>query len=195
MKPVYIFTIVALVLLGSGAVWFFSSSASLDFTDLPNILQNSPGASSTKQTSSQDSLSPGEVPAGQKEYRNDMYKFSLIHPEPLSVKEFNEGEGAMTITFENTETLEGFQIYVVPYEGYKVSEEQFVMDVPSGVREELTDVYVDGVLGTSFRSRHALLGDTREIWFIHEGYLYEATTILSQGDDMEAILTTWRFHQ
>lgn len=133
------------------------------------------------------------VPEGMHEYRSEQYRFSLLYPEYMKVKEQDEGQGAATITFEDISRNEGFQIFIVPYLEAQVSEERFRMDIPSGVRRDIRDVAVDGAVGAAFTSEHQLLGETSEIWFVQGGYLYEVTTLKELETWFSAILSTWEF--
>ena len=38
------------------------------------------------------------------------------------------------------------------------------------------DLSLNSALATMFFGRDPLLGDTREVWFIHGGYLFEVST-------------------
>lgn len=133
------------------------------------------------------------APAGMREYRNAAYHFSLLYPHELSVAEHPEGGGATTITFQNVEKAEGFQIFIVPYSEAQVSEERFKQDEPSGVRESLTSVVVDGATGAAFYSANPALGATREVWFVRGGFLYEATTLKPLEAWFRDIIQTWKF--
>ena len=73
--------------------------------------------------------------------------------------------------------LKGFQIFIVPYTGSQVTEARFKQDEPSGARTSFSDVTVDGAAGAAFDSTDVALGETREAWFIHGGYLFEVTTL------------------
>lgn len=133
------------------------------------------------------------VPYGWQEYRNVAYRFSLLHPQELEVKEYPEGGNALTITFQNAKKQEGFQIFVVPYQESQVSEERFRQDLPSGVRTGVTDVTVGGVTGAAFYSANATLGETLEMWFIHEGFLFEVTTLKPLDIWLTKIMQTLEF--
>ena len=99
----------------------------------------------------------------------------------------------MTVTFQNEKEVRGFQIFIVPYVLAQVSEERFRQDVPSGVRTNFTDITVDGAVGAAFNSTDALLGDTREVWFIHRGHLFEVTTLKPLDTWLTAVLQSWKF--
>ncbi|MDO8567000.1 MAG: hypothetical protein Q7R58_02510 [bacterium] len=133
-------------------------------------------------------------PAGTKEYQSTAYHFSLFYPSELSVVERAEGGGATTITFQNVEKAEGFQIFVVPYSEPQVSARRFRQDVPSGVRESLTPIAVDGATGAAFYSTNTSLGATREVWLVHGGFLYEITTLKPLDAWLSAIIQTWKFN-
>lgn len=134
-----------------------------------------------------------EPPAGYSEYRSTLFAFSLFYPSSMKVSEFDEGGGAQSITFENAGDAIGFQIFIVPYKEHQVSSARFSQDVPTGVMKEPTNVTVDGVFGTMFYSQSLTLGDTREIWFINNGYLYEVTTLKTLDSWLIERMKTWMF--
>lgn len=140
-----------------------------------------------------EGITQDNIPSGWKKYENKQYSFSLWHPQDQVVKEFDEGQGAATITFENSATVEGFQIFVVPYLGIQIDEARFKQDVPSGVRENLASLSIDGVEGAVFDSRNDMWGDTREVWFISKGYLYEVSTFKHLAPLVEGVIKTWKF--
>jgi hypothetical protein len=171
--------IVAIVVAvcGAGAYWYYGSSAA------PSDGGHGGDVGQALRT----------PPAGYTEYRSHEYRFSLFYPSTLSVQEFDEGEGAATITFQNVGDAQGFQIFVTPYGLPQVSVERLKKDIPSGVRENLRDISVDGSTAASFFSRNDLIGETAEIWFIHEGYLYEVTTLKPLAEWLSGIMATWQF--
>lgn len=157
---------------------------------------NSPAEIAQQEVSSPATLpTPAgrEVPPGYKEYLSAQYRFSLLYPEFLAVAEHDEGGGASTLTFENADEAKGFQIFIVPFKGDQITEERFRDDIPSGVRTELKDITIDGATGAAFYSKDAILGDTAEIWFIRDGYLYEANTFKELGPWLGEVLQTWMF--
>lgn len=128
-----------------------------------------------------------------REYRSEAYHFSLLYPQELAASEHPEGGNAITITFQNVEKAEGFQIFIVPYGEPQVSEERFRQDEPSGVRTSLTTITVDGATGAAFYSANPALGDTREVWFVRGGFLYELTTLKPLDNWLGGIIQTWEF--
>lgn len=171
-----------LAVLGVGAAFLFSKP-------LPQVVTTA----QTTATTTEQGQSARTTPEGMSEYRSAAYRFSLFYPQELMVKEHSEGNGAATITFQNVEKGEGFQIFITPYNEPQVSEERFKQDEPSGVRESLTNIVVDGATGAAFYSANTLLGATREVWFVRGGFLYEVTTLKPLDTWLSTIIQTWKF--
>ena len=187
----YVLAVLVLVLAIAGAFWMqghVSTAGTPVATSTENVLQ----ALNRTQTQTL-AQTPRQSPPGQKEYKNEKYHFSLIIPENLTVKEYDEGAGAATITFQDIKNAQGFQIFVVPYADTQITEEQFKKDEPSGVRRDSQDITIDTASAVSFYSKNPLLGDTAEIWFIHGGYLYETTSLKPLASWLSDIMLTWTF--
>lgn len=180
MNKTLVTIICALAVLGLGIAIFSNHKGS----SLPQVLDTTP---------IEQNYEVPIMPAGMREYQSAAYHFSLFYPKDIVVNERPEGGGAVTITFQNVEKAEGFQIFVVPYNESQVSEQRFKQDVPSGVRESLTDIVVDGATGAAFYSTNIALGATREVWFIHGGFLYEVTTLKPLETWLNEIMRSWKF--
>ncbi|MEK7133591.1 MAG: hypothetical protein AAB804_00810 [Patescibacteria group bacterium] len=194
MRTIPIVVIGILIALGVGTAFFTRNSMRRGDGDGAITSNASSGAQAIAQPNGQTPLrAPREAPAGQKEYRDEHYRFALFYPDDLTVKMYDEGGGASTITFQNPTAAHGFQIFVVPYAGTQISNAQFKKDVPSGVRRGAKDATIDGVLATSFYSSNALLGETAEAWFIKGGYLFEVTTLKPLDTWLANIMQSWIF--
>lgn len=137
---------------------------------------------------------PMPAPASHTEtYRNEKYGFQYNHPPQAVITEYDEGGGAMTLVHENHEHVRGMQIFIVPYAEATISEERFRMDVPSGVRKNVEETTLDGVRAVTFNSLDSRLGETREVWLIHNGYLFEITTFRGVGNWFTPLIQSWRF--
>jgi hypothetical protein len=75
----------------------------------------------------------------------------------------------------------------------KVTDAQFHADEPSGVTQQQRDVMVDGVRGTMFFGSNDIVGDTREIWFIHNGLIYEVTAYKDLDSWLGDVMQSWTF--
>lgn len=133
------------------------------------------------------------VPAGHIEYNNEQFGFSLIIPDELIVNEFDEGGGAQTITFETENREHGFQIFIVPYYEEVITNERIAIDIPSGIVRDQVEIMIGGVRASAFHSEHPFMGETREVWFIHNNHLYEIVTYKRLDSWLAAILNTWDF--
>jgi hypothetical protein len=162
------YVLAAAALLVISGLLLVMRSGSISSSNALEPVANAPAASQLQ--------TPRTPPQGHKEYRTDKYHFSLFYPEYLSVSEFDEGAGASTITFQSVEKAEGFQVFIVPYGEPQITDEQFKKDNPSGVMKGLQDITIDGATAASFYSRSDSLGETAEVWLLHDGYLYEVTT-------------------
>ncbi|TSC69412.1 MAG: hypothetical protein G01um101456_191 [Parcubacteria group bacterium Gr01-1014_56] len=132
-------------------------------------------------------------PEGFVEFQNEKYGFSLFYPPTLEVTEYDEEGGAHTVSFEDKSGEKGFQIFITPYTEDQITQDRFRMDVPSGVMKEPTDIVIDGIRATMFFSENALMGETREVWFIHDGYLHEVTTYKELNLWLAEIMRTWKW--
>ena len=138
---------------------------------------------------------PAPPPEGYIEYRNEHYGFLFYHSPRATVREVDEGQGAMTVVVENEVTARGLQIFIVPYTEEVISEERFRLDVPSGVVNNLeaTNIGELGVPAITFNGHNQFLGETREVWFIYGGFLFEVTTFKGMPEWFAPIMQTWRF--
>lgn len=190
-KSLYLLVgVVAIILIVFGVLLLQRKQASSD-TSLPST------ASAASAVDTGPRIAPARCgqPEGATcvEYRNEKYHFSIFRSSLKEVKEFDEGGGASTVTFENLNDVRGWQLFVVPYGAAQVTEQRFRKDVPSGVRTNVQDITVDGAVGAAFYSKDASLGETFEVWFVHDGFLYELTTLKSLEPNLRERLATWKF--
>jgi len=133
------------------------------------------------------------VTADMQGYSNKNFHFGLLFPKNLVAREYKEAGGALTVSFQDPNTSEGFQVYVVPYAGKQIDTARFKLDQPSGVMKEPKDVIIDGARGTIFFGYNPIMGETREVWFIRGGYLYEVTSYKELDAWLGGIMQTWKF--
>ena len=132
--------------------------------------------------------------------------FSVEYPQDLEVLKFDEGDGAETILFSRKENehfpllgKRGFQIFIMPFEELELTKDKILKDLPEAIIEELQEV----VLGVNtaggdikaliFWSQSPVIDKTREVWFVHNSYLYEVTTYEHFDSELAKILSTWQF--
>jgi hypothetical protein len=144
-----------------------------------------PLATSTPQTT--------EIKQGTREYKNTAFRFSVDYPDTLSATEYQEQGNALTATFVNSDDTESFEIYVTPYSQSQITSTEFQLDEPSATFNNPTNVVIDGTQATMFYGSNPIMGDTREVWFIKNGFLYEVATYKSLDQWLGTIMQSWQF--
>ena len=102
-------------------------------------------------------------------------------------------DNSIALGFQNQASEQGFEIFITPYNEPTITQQRFLMDEPSGVMNDPVYVLVDGVPATEFFSTNPAMGASREIWFLHGGYLYEVTTPQPLNSWLMQIMGTWQF--
>jgi hypothetical protein len=118
----------------------------------------------------------------------------MFYPDDMAVKLIKEKtSGTATITFQNAEYTEALQIFIMPYGDPTISDDHFKRDLTSSVIIDKTTITVDGAEATAFYSKDKSLGDTREVWFVGRGFLYEVTTYKELADWLKPLMESWQF--
>lgn len=191
----YIFFLIGFVALG-GVVFYFSGKSSSTENPTTNVLERIVATTTYPVSYVPENISkPAPPPDGYVKYENKKYGFYYYHSPEATIKEFDEGGGAMTIVQENVKNVRGMQIFIVPYAENTISEERFKLDVPSGVRKNVQKTFVGEkqIEAVTFNSYDSFLGETREVWFIYKGHLYEVTTFSGVGEWFVPLMQSWRF--
>ena len=127
-------------------------------------------------------------------YRNSTYGFSLAYPTELTVDEFDEGEGSRTIVFRKGEENVGFQIFITPYQAATLSQEGLKRIAPSLAIENAKATTVGTATpALAFTSKAPGIGVSRELWFAHDGRLFEVTTYPDRAAWLSGIFATLSF--
>jgi hypothetical protein len=172
------------------------SAAAIVATDSAFASSTASALSATAATpaiSASDMQPTYAAPSGYLPYSNAQFHFSLSYPRNLQVQEYKEAGGAFTVTFQDVVADQEFQVYVTPYSEPQITDSQFKMDELSGVKIDPSNVTVAGASGIEFFSNAPRLNDTREVWFIHGGLLYEVTTYKELDAWLKPIIGSWRF--
>lgn len=193
MKNLYLLLagVVCFTVLGAGGYYFFSkgyvSGHAVFVENNSGILPDVPPAVSTSIPDT------SETTGGMRRYQNPAFHFGLLFPDNLAATEYKERNGALTVTFQDASTNEGFEIYVTPFSGTQIDESRFKLDEPSGRYLDPQQVVIDGAQATLFTGYNPIMGDTREVWFIHGGYLYEVATFKSLDSWLGTIMRNFTF--
>src|ERR1051326_3757708 len=111
--------IVAAVLASLGGALFFHSALSCHFTN-PFTPVALPTSSSTPSEPASENASQSTA-----NYSDPDYHFSLSYPNDLELHIYPEDNGGRTVAFEGPSPGEGFQVYVQPYSGTSITDQQF----------------------------------------------------------------------
>lgn len=130
-------------------------------------------------------------------YRNESLRLTFSYPAGYSVREVGGGEGG-SILIENPEDASrGIQIAVSPYTDTdtSITAERVMRDIPDmEVRDPLPVSLGVAGQGISFKSDNEDFGgDSREVWFIVSGRLYQISTYATYDTVLQAIMGTWSF--
>lgn len=133
-----------------------------------------------------------------RQFSHPRYGFSVVVPKDLEAVRVDEGEGTETIVFipvaEDAAAV--MQIFVTPYLPHEITSERLAKDVPGGEIKDVTEVMIgvgSDIRAVRFSSQHPGLGETREVWFLRNGYLFEVTTRIENDAWLATVLKTWQF--
>lgn len=186
--------IVALLALASTAYVLFSQKKSAPTpAAVTGVFSGFVDDSTSTVALTPATTTPKQPPANAKEYTNAAYRFSLYYPDDLAVAEHSISGNSMVITFQDAANQQGFEIFVTPYDQPKITQQRFTMDEPSGVMNDPQNITVDGAPATEFLSTNDAMGASREIWFLHSGYLYEVTAPQALDSWLLQIMGTFTF--
>ncbi len=132
-------------------------------------------------------------------YFHKKYSFSFDYLSIYKTSNFIEGDGEQ-IHFQ-ADNGDWFQIYVTPWdEGSIITPERIRKDLPNIVIKEPQQVVLgpkqkDGVgpQALIFLSKDGTSIETREIWFVERGYLFQITTFKRLDPVIGNILSTLVF--
>lgn len=132
------------------------------------------------------------------EYRNSEFGFSLQMPDGFHAQELPGDEnGGRTIVLQN-DAGEGIQIYISAY-----PDDTKVLSA-SDVRASIPDMHVSdeqvvqigaNYTGVAFKSDNdAFGGESREVWFVFRGTLYQISTYARLDGLLQAMFASWKFN-
>lgn len=132
-------------------------------------------------------------------YKNSQYGFSFQYPDEFKIAEFTEGDfGDIVLAQGPSENSvqAGFQIFITPFDepAGPITKERILQDEPSMIVENGQLIQLpSGIQAFAFLSKNQSLGNTLEVWFVRDGYLYQISTYASLVEFMTKILGTFSF--
>ena len=188
-----IFAAIIVAVLAAAAVYYFKGEpANNYFSDLKQLGQKFSG--STAPAAESIEVEP--------RYKNDQYGFSFGQPDGFNVSDFDEGDGKIILVknvgssvSNNSNNYEnGFQIFIAAFdEPGPITKERILKDIPDMIINGEQYIDIGGERALSFTSQDDLGGETREIWMVHGGYLYQIKGYKNFEEKMIEVLKTWKF--
>ena len=87
----------------------------------------------------------------------------------------------------------GFQIFITPLSGRPLSKEVIELSHPRADTGSITATTVgSSTPAFALAGRGPLLGPSREIWFAHNGYVFEVVTYPDRAAWLADIMRSWR---
>lgn len=107
-------------------------------------------------------------------YTHPVYGFSFHYPKDFVISEFQEDHGEVILA-ENPRFSLGLQIFITPFdEEGPITKERILQDLPALTMEDEVEFWIDDKIpALRFSSKDPTLGDTREIWFVRDGNLFQ----------------------
>jgi hypothetical protein len=135
-------------------------------------------------------------------FADSQYGFSFQYPKDFTATKFREGEDGDTVLVQQKAPSTGsgqagFQVFILPFdEPGPLTKERVLQDLPDMIVKNAENrVLKNGIPALIFFSEEASLGETREIWFINNGYLYQITATKEIDSLVAQIIGTWKFEQ
>jgi hypothetical protein len=129
-------------------------------------------------------------------YIHPEFGFSFGYPASFTVNEIPHGEGSTFVLVEDSaHPRQGFQVFTQPYDDAQpLTEARIRQDQPDIAMESVAPTQVAGAPAISFvQFQTDDVGKTYEVWFVHQGTLYEVATYAERAAELRDILGTWTF--
>jgi len=126
-------------------------------------------------------------------YEDEGLGFLVDYPEGFTVNNTEE-ESVKVLVFSKKDSDESFQIFIMPYdEPGPITPERILIDQPEMVIKDPQTVPIAGEEALVFFSTDPDIGDVREVWFVHSGHLYQASTYAKYDELLAKVMRTFRF--
>lgn len=135
-----------------------------------------------------------------KTYASPNGEFSFNYPEGFVITELpiNEATTSRQIIVESGEPQRGFELDILAFdEPGPLTSERIKQDLPDIEISQSRDISISSITALAFESTDPPpaggIGKTYEIWFVHDGNLYQAKTYRTFGKEMEEMMRTIKF--
>ncbi len=136
-------------------------------------------------------------------YTNPRQHFSFQYGSQYQVRELiNRNQGGIvedeTVIIEPRDTRggDGAQIAITPFfeDDVVLTKERIQRDIPDMHIENAHTVSIEGVEAIAFSSNNSDFGGvSKEVWLVHNNFLFQISAYSSSTALLNNILTTWKF--
>lgn len=168
------------------------------FVDVPGTttLRSLVPSMAASASSAVEPHEPYVTPSLNDTYHNATYRFSLAVPQGFTVQEMPHDDRGQIVLLQDP-AGNGIQIMVTPFpeDLRQLSADRIRADIPD---MQITDVQPVEIglnhTGIAFRSDNdAFNGDSREVWFVFRGNLYQISTYARLDALLQTLFGTWKF--
>ena len=164
--------------------------------------------------------SASSTPAGNKTFTHPGYGFSFNYPSDWNATSFTEGDGETVLVQKSVsvtppsqggekegvkppsqggekEGVAGVQIYISLFDEQEtvLTKERILQDIPDLKITNDKPIKFAGTLDAlSFDSVNDAGLNTKEIWFVHNGFLYQISAITGSETILNKMIGTWKFN-
>ena len=128
-------------------------------------------------------------------YTDPKSRFSFTYPAGYVAHPIEEGNiGETLLVQKGTGPKTAFQIFISEFdEPGPITKARILKDVPDMVVNEPTEAIIgkERVTAFIFKSKEPSVGDTREIWLVAGGYLYQITAPIDLDPEVAEMMKTW----
>ena len=207
--------IIFMVIVLAGLGIFFMRGGKLD--NVPALF--STFSKNSDNNADKDAKTENTAHAGDWEkYEDPAYGFHFEYPKGLNVSSFSEdtgdtiliqgqissAEGASSESQNTQSQSTGFQIFVSPFDELvdetpkapgPITKERILDDIPDMkiTGEQTVMLERDKSISALIFFSEDDIGKTREVWFVHEGYLYQVTAAPGFDEILSQIMATFGF--
>jgi hypothetical protein len=181
--------VLGVALLGLGT-WYFLRDPNEGGSSLADL-----NTASLWQLSDANETSPDQTEVGTFDtvYENHAFGFRFNYPSAMEVSE-SEDAGGYVILAEEGAGKRNFQIFILPWD-----EGEGVLS-PERIRADLPDIAIINPQVATLPNGQALIFEseeagmqTREVWIVKAGYLYQITAPLAFDGTLAALMASWQF--
>lgn len=158
----------------------------------------SPESDGWPQTDSQNPAAPSSDDFSDfTAYAHPELPFSFAYPNDMALSAFEGQAGAEILLFSGGGNE--FQISIRPFdEPGPLTEERLHRDLPTIYIEQPQQVLIGpdkNIPAIIFFTEDPAAGKTREVWFVHGGYMYQVSAYAEFDPTLARMMGTWRFYE